>query len=119
MLEDRASSIDSAHSITNPVERVLKNARRVGQEYCWPLSSSGDVVGALGELNQAILGYEIWRLDSAAPTVVEVSEYRTSFAEDWRETVRESVRAATSGLRRRSDMDLWANITWISEGEVK
>ena len=103
----------------NPVGRILEDARRVGTEYCWALSRAADVTTALGELRQAVLGFEFWAFDDElTPRVVGVSEYRLEFDRPWTEVVDDSVRLAVAGLKTRDESTLWANITWISEREA-
>jgi hypothetical protein len=103
----------------NPVERVLERARRVGREYCWPGAQAVEVVGALGELRQAVLGFELWSFDEdLMPQVVGWSSYGVSLDDSWPEVVGQSVQAAIDGLRRQLRGSEWVNLTWVSEAEA-
>lgn len=115
----QVSSTDGPEVGRNPVDRVLAEARRVGSEYCWALPRAADVVGALGELEQAVLGFELWAFDDGLkPRVVGFSEYRLELDRPWTEVVDESVRLALAGLSGQGDPSIWANLTWMSEREA-
>jgi hypothetical protein len=102
MSEVLALATDPRNGGTNPVERILEGTRRVGRE----------VAEALGELQQAVLGFELWSFDEALmPRVLGWSEYRVSLDCPWLEVVRESVRAAVDGLGRQVGEPVWANLT--------
>jgi len=119
MSEVLALATDPRNGGTNPVERILEGARRVGREYCWPIAQAVEVAEALGELQQAVLGFELWSFDEALmPRVLGWSEYRVSLDCPWLEVVRESVRAAVDGLGRQVGEPVWANLTWMSAAEA-
>jgi hypothetical protein len=119
MWEVLALATDPLNGGANPVERILDGARRVGREYCWPIAQAVEVAQALGDLQQAVLGFELWSFDETLmPRVLEWSEYRVSLDRPWHEVVRESVQAAVDGLRTQVGEPVWANLTWVSEAEA-
>ena len=103
----------------NAVERILDASRRVGNEYCWPGDHAPDVARALGEVGQAILGFELWAFDDElTPRVVAVSDYRLQLENDWSVVVADSVRCALEALRSVAP-PVWVNFTWASAGDVQ
>jgi hypothetical protein len=79
----------------NPVDRLLAGARRIGSEYCWPASQAADVARALGELGQAVLGFEWWDFDMGPmPRIVDVSDFTTQLNDPWDHVVALGVRSA-------------------------
>ena len=107
-----------SHGHANPVDVVLTGARPVGNEFCWPRAAAFDVIGALGQLDQAVLGFELWSLGTDdRPRVVAWSGYQANLDKPWAQVIEDCVAAAISELRDRADDDLWVNLTWISKRE--
>lgn len=111
----QVSITDDAERHPNPIEVILEHARRVGLEYCWPLPLGPAIIRALGELDQAVLGYEIWSFgEKPTPRVHGVSEYRVDLTLPWSDIVATSAVEAATGLARHLDQDMWIQVTWIS-----
>lgn len=102
----------------NPVDRVLEDARRVGNDYCWPASGAREVISALRELEQATLGFEVWSFDNEiTPRVVRTSVYEVDLDQPWPDVVRTSFEAALAGM---SGLETgWINLTWVSATEAR
>jgi hypothetical protein len=108
----------------NAVDRVLDGARSVGEgpgkEYCWPVATAADVIGALADLQQAVLGFELWSYKrSESPRVLGWSGYEVSLDGRWVDIVEQCRRAAIDEFPAGVvDGDQWVNLTWISETEL-
>jgi hypothetical protein len=75
-------------------------------------------VKALGELRQAVLGFELWAFDEElTPRVMRVSEYVVTFNRPWSEVVVSSVQSALDGLGERVPDGIWVNLTWQPDPE--
>jgi hypothetical protein len=107
-----------SREVANPVDRVLEDARRVGNEYCWPAKGAREVITALRDLEQATLGFEVWHFENpVGPRVVRISGYEVDLEQPWPDVVRDSSAAALAEL---SDADTgWINLTWISAREAR
>lgn len=102
----------------NPVDRVLEDARRVGNEYCWPAKGAREVISAPRELDQATLGFEVWSFDNQiTPRVVRISVYEVDLDQPWPDVVRASFEAALAGLSGLETGRI--NLTWISATEAR
>jgi hypothetical protein len=49
-------------------ERVRDQARRVGQDYAWPIAVAGDVVNIVAASGRIVLGLELWDFAQGMPS---------------------------------------------------
>lgn len=94
--------------------RLLRSARRVGEEFCWPAAEALSVVEAFQRLGLLVLGAELWRFESedSQPTVLGWTEHEVPPGPP---AVRlaEATRLVRDMLISHSgDLDLWVNLTW-------
>ena len=101
----------------DPISLLLSSARRVGEDYCWPAEQSLEVIEALSSLSQAVLGVELWQIESdGPPEVVGWSQYNLDTRRPWDEVVADGARQATDlALGQSGDRGLWINITWVGQ----
>jgi len=101
----------------DPINLLLSSARRVGEDYCWPAEQSIEVIEALSSLSQAVLGVELWQIESdGPPEVVGWSQYILDTHRPWDEVVADGARQATdAALGHSGDHGLWMNITWMGQ----
>lgn len=93
---------------------VLRSARPVGDEICWPAGEVLEVLDAFAKLERVILGAELWRFDDngSAPTVVGWTEFEVPEG-TWAQRVAASSRlTADELLGHAGDLDAWVNLTW-------
>jgi hypothetical protein len=98
----------------NPLPQILRSARRIGEEFCWPATEALSVIEAFQRLGLVVLGAELWRFegDDAAPTVVGWTDYEVPPGPP-AVRVAEATRLVTDILIAHSgDLDLWVNLTW-------
>lgn len=103
----------------DPLSIVIRSARLVRGEFCWPLSEALQVVDAFERLDRVILGVELWQLEDGLPepTVLGWTEYEVP-AGTWAERVAASSRLASEELLGHSgNLDVWFNLTWEDRGD--
>lgn len=103
----------------DPLRIVLRSARPVGDEFCWPAPEVLQVLGAFERLGRVVLGAELWRFDDEAadPTVVGWTEFEVPEG-TWEQRVAASNRlAADELLGHAGDLGVWVNFTWEDRGE--
>ena len=103
----------------DPLGIVLRSARPVGDEFCWPASEVLNVLAAFERLGRVVLGAELWRFDDDGdePIVVGWTEFEVPEG-TWEQRVVESSRlAADELLGHAGDLDAWVNLTWEDRGQ--
>lgn len=93
---------------------LLRSARRVGEEFCWPATEALSVVEALQRLGLVVLGAELWRFETedSPPTVIGWTEHEIPPGPS-AARLAEATRLVTDILISHSgDLDLWVNLTW-------
>jgi hypothetical protein len=102
----------------DPLHVLLRSARSIGEEFCWPAADILTVIWALESLDRLVLGAELWTFaEVAAPTVLGWTTYEVT-AGSWQERVAESSRLAAEDLRKHSeDPDAWVNLTWAGRDD--
>lgn len=98
----------------DPLQVVLRSARPVGDEFCWPAREVMEVLESFERLGRVILGAELWRFDDNGPepTVVGWTEFEVPEG-TWAQRVAASSRlAADELLGHAGDLDAWVNLTW-------
>lgn len=105
--------------VQDSLRLLLRSARPVGDEFCWPATEVVQVLTAFERLGRVILGAELWRFvnDGGEPTVVGWTEFEVAEG-TWEQRVAESSRlAADELLGHAGDLDAWVNLTWEDHGE--
>lgn len=104
----------------NALTVLLENARRVGEEWCWPATNALEVVRSIEAMGLAVLGVELWDFGGDdGPTVKGWSQYEVPTGR-WDDAVRQLARSAVDELLGFSeDSDLWVSVSWASEAELK
>lgn len=105
--------------VEDPLRIVLRSARQVGGEFCWPASEALRIVQAFERLDRVILGAELWQFHDGAPepTVLGWTEYEVPKG-TWAERVAASSRLAAEELLGHSgNLDAWVNLTWEDRGD--
>jgi hypothetical protein len=78
------------------------------------------VIEALRELDQVVLGYEIWVFGDESPTWQRSSEYKLDESKEWHELVEVAAALAIGELiTTEMQSDSWVNLTWISRMEFE
>ena len=107
-------------SAANVFSTLLECARRVDEEWCWPATDAISVIQAIELLGLAVLGVELWELRAdGVPVVKGWSQYDLPSG-PWSDVVQGAARAAADEVLGYSEnLDLWVNISWSSEAELK
>lgn len=105
---------------TNALTVLLENARRVGEEWCWPATNAVEVVRSIEAMGLAVVGVELWDFGGDdLPTVKGWSQYELPTGR-WEDVVRQVARSAVDELLGFSEnRDLWVSVSWASEAELK
>lgn len=107
-------------SATNVLSTLLESARRIDEEWCWPAVHSLSIIRAIESLGLAVLGVELWEMQvDGRPLVKGWSQYDLPSGL-WSDVVREAaIAAADEVLGYSGNLDVWVNISWLSEAELK
>jgi hypothetical protein len=99
------------------LQTLLRSARKVGSEYCWPATEAESVIRSLASTGQLILDVELWEFDSptAQPRVLGWSEYEGDSGMSVEDSVAIAADQAIEAIwGHTGDLNLWVSITFGS-----